>query len=85
MLFAVAAVAAVRAAWPDSANSATAADRVGVIAVAALLAALPLLARWFLGPPDNRAARWLLRRVPGPDTGRDDDRPDPQRAAARRR
>lgn len=60
MLFAVAAVAAARAAWPDSAaNSATAADRVGVIAMVALLAGLPLLARWFLGPPDNRAARWL--------------------------
>jgi len=60
MLFAVAAVAAARAAWPDSAaNAATAADRVGVIAMVALLAGLPLLARWFLGPPDNRAARWL--------------------------
>ena len=57
MLFAV---AAARVGWPDSAaNSATAADRVGVIAMVALLAGLPLLARWLLGPPDNRAARWL--------------------------
>ncbi len=60
MLFAVAAVVAVRAAWPGSpANSATPADRVGVITMLLLLAGLPLLARWFLGPPDNRAARWL--------------------------
>jgi hypothetical protein len=60
MLFAVAAVVAARAAWPGSAaNSATPADRVGVITMVALLAGLPLLARWFLGPPDNRAARRL--------------------------
>jgi hypothetical protein len=60
MLFAVAAAVAARAAWPgSSANSATPADRLGVITMVALLAGLPLLARWFLGPPDNRPARWL--------------------------
>jgi hypothetical protein len=60
MLFAVAAGVATRAAWPSSAaNAATPADQGGVITMVALLAGLPLLARWFLGPPDNRAARWL--------------------------
>lgn len=60
MLFAVAAAVAARAAWPGSpANSATPADRIGVITMVLLLAGLPLLARWFLGPPDNQAARWL--------------------------
>jgi hypothetical protein len=59
-LFAVAAVVAARAAWPgSSASSATPADRAGVITMVVLLAGLPLLTRWFLGPPDNRAARWL--------------------------
>jgi hypothetical protein len=60
MLFAAGAAVAARAAWPgSSANSATPADRVGVITMVLLLAGLPLLARWLLGPPDNRAARWL--------------------------
>ncbi len=60
MLFAVAAAVAAGAAWPgSSASSATPADRVGVITMVLLLAGLPLLTRWFLGPPDNRAARWL--------------------------
>jgi hypothetical protein len=60
MLFAVAAAAAPRVAWPSSpASSATPADRVGVITMVLLLAGLPLLARWLLGPPDNRTARWL--------------------------
>jgi hypothetical protein len=60
MLFAIAAVVAARAAWPGSlANSATSADRAGIITMMLLLAGLPLLIRWFLGPPDNRAARRL--------------------------
>lgn len=60
MLFAVGAAVTAWAAWPgSSANSATPADRVGVITMILLLAGLPLLARWLLGPPDNRAARWL--------------------------
>jgi len=60
LLFAVAVTVAGWAAWPgSSASSATQADRVEVITVVLLLAGLPLLARWFLGPPDNRAARWL--------------------------
>jgi hypothetical protein len=60
MLFAVAAAVAAWAAWPgSSASSATPADRAGVIIMVLLLAGLPLLTRWFLGPPDNRAARWL--------------------------
>jgi hypothetical protein len=59
MLFAVAAAVAAWAAWPgSSASFAAHARRIDVIAVG-LLAGLPLLARWFLGQPDNRAARWL--------------------------
>ena len=64
MLFAVAAAVAAGAAWPgSSASSATPANRVGVITMVLLLAGLPLLTRWFLGPPDNRAARWLRPAV----------------------
>ena len=60
LLFAVAAVAAGRAAWPGSpATVFTPAARVNVITTVLLLAGLPLLARWFLGPPDTRPARWL--------------------------
>ena len=88
MLFAVAAAVAAGAAWPgSSASSATPANRVGMITMVLLLAGLPLLTRWFLGPPDNRAARSaagrLLRRVPGPDTGRDHGRAVRERAATR--
>jgi len=60
MLFAVAAAVAARAAWPGSSTSvATPVDRVYVITMVLLLAGLPLLARWFLGAPDNRPARRL--------------------------
>ncbi len=60
LLFAVAAAAAVRVAWPGSpASVATPVDRVYAITMVLLLAGLPLLARWFLGPPDNRPARRL--------------------------
>jgi hypothetical protein len=53
VLFAAAAGAAAWAAWPAGPAATVRAD---VIATVLLLAGLPLLARWFLGPPDNRAA-----------------------------
>jgi hypothetical protein len=59
LLFGAAAGAAAWSAWPDSAASGAALARVDVIGVLALLAGLPPLARWLLGPPDNRAARRL--------------------------
>jgi hypothetical protein len=59
LLFTAAAGAAAWSAWPASAVSHAATARADIIATVLLLAALPLLARWFLGPPDNRAARWL--------------------------
>jgi hypothetical protein len=60
LLFAVAAGTAVLVAWPGSPASVdTPVDRVYAIAMVLLLAGLPLLARWFLGPPDNRPARRL--------------------------
>jgi hypothetical protein len=60
LLFAVAAGTAVLVAWPGSSASVdTPVDRVYAITMVLLLAGLPLLARWFLGPPDNRPARRL--------------------------
>ena len=61
MLFAAATGAAAWGAWPMSSVSLShgAANQGDVIITIALLAGLPLLARWFLGPPDNRAAWWL--------------------------
>jgi len=61
LLFAVGAGAAAWAAWPRSSVSLShgAANQGDVIITIALLAGLPLLTRWLLGPPDNRAARWL--------------------------
>ena len=56
LLFAAAAGAAAWAAWQAGPAATVRAD---VIATVLLLAGLPLLARWFLGPPDNRAARRL--------------------------
>ena len=56
VVFAAAAGAAAWAAWPAGPAAMVRAD---VIATVLLLAGLPLLARWFLGPPDNRAARRL--------------------------
>ena len=51
---------AVRVTWPGSSASVdTPLDRVYAITMVLLLAGLPLLARWFLGPPDNRSARRL--------------------------
>jgi hypothetical protein len=61
VLFTAAAAAAAWAAWPKSSVSLShgAADQGDVIITLALLAGLPLLTRWLLGPPDNRAARRL--------------------------
>lgn len=56
VLFAAAAGAAAWAAWPAGPAATVRAD---VIATVLLLAGLPLLARRFFGPPDNRAARRL--------------------------
>jgi hypothetical protein len=61
LLFAVAAGAAAWGAWPGSPVSHGAAVQGGIIMTLALLVGLPLLTRWVLGPPGNRAAR-LLRR-----------------------
>jgi hypothetical protein len=58
-LFAVAAGAAAWGAWPGSPVSHGAALQGGILITLALLAGLPLLTRWWLGPPDSRAARWL--------------------------
>jgi hypothetical protein len=59
VLFAAAAGAAAWGAWPGSPVSHGAAVQGGIIITLALLAGLPLLTRWALGPPDSRAARWL--------------------------
>ena len=59
VLFAAATGVAAWSAWPASAVSHAATARADIIATVLLLAGLPLLARWFLGPPDNRAARRL--------------------------
>jgi hypothetical protein len=56
VVFAAAAGAAAWAAWPAGPAAMVRAD---VIATVLLLAGLPLLSRWLLGPPDNRAARRL--------------------------
>jgi hypothetical protein len=59
LLFTAAVGAAAWSAWPGSAVSQAATARAHVIVVVVLLAGLPLLSRWLLGPPDNRMARWL--------------------------
>ncbi|HEV2937322.1 MAG TPA: hypothetical protein VGY96_29735 [Streptosporangiaceae bacterium] len=59
LLLAAAAGAAAWGAWPGSPVSHGAAAQGGIIATLLLLAGLPVLTRWFLGPPDNRAARYL--------------------------
>jgi hypothetical protein len=61
LLLAAAAGAAAWGAWPKSQVSLShgAANQGDVIITLALLAVLPLLTRWCLGPPGNRAARWL--------------------------
>jgi hypothetical protein len=59
LLFTAAVGAAAWSAWPGSAVSHAATARAHVIVLVVLLAGLPLLSRWLLGPPDNRIARWL--------------------------
>src|SRR5579862_4699811 len=61
VLFAAAAAAAAWAAWPQSSVPVShgAADQGDVIITLALLAGLPPLTRWLLGPPADRAARRL--------------------------
>jgi hypothetical protein len=59
LLFAAAAGAAAWGAWPGSPVSHGAAVQGGIIITLTLLAGLPLLTRWRLGPPDSRPARWL--------------------------
>ena len=58
-LFAAVAGAAVWGAWPGSPVSHGAAVQGGIIITVLLLAGLPLLTRWAMGPPDSRPARWL--------------------------
>ena len=61
LLFAAAAAVAARATWPGSPGSfATVVARIDVVTIVLLLAGLPWLARWFLGPAGNsRLARAL--------------------------
>jgi len=59
LLFAAAAGAAAWGAWPGSPVSHGAAVQGGIIITLTLLAGLPMLTRWRLGPPGSRAARWL--------------------------
>jgi hypothetical protein len=61
LLFAAVAGVAAWGAWPKSPVSLShgAANQGDVIITLVLLAGLPLLTRWALGPPGNRAARWL--------------------------
>ena len=59
LLFAAAAAGAVLATWPGSLSGfATAVARIDVVTVVLVLAALPWLARWFLGPASDT---WLAR------------------------
>jgi hypothetical protein len=58
LLFAAAAAAAAWSAWPGHGGHAAVA-RADIIATVLLVAGLPLLTRWLLGPPGNGAARWL--------------------------
>ena len=60
LLFAVAAAVATRATWPGSPNGfATVIARIDLVTIVLLLAGLPWLARWFLGPASGRLARFL--------------------------
>ena len=65
LLFAVAAGAAAWAAWPKSSVSLSHGGALDgdVIITLALLAGLPLLFGWRLGPPGTRAGRWLRAGV----------------------
>jgi hypothetical protein len=59
VLFTAAAAAAAWSAWPGSSVGYAATARAEIIILVLLLAGLPLLSRWRLGPPDNRTARCL--------------------------
>ena len=61
LLFAAAAAVTVRVTWPGAPGRfATAVSRIDVVTAVLLLAGLPWLARWFLGPASNyRLARFL--------------------------
>ena len=59
LLFTAAAGTAAWSAWPGSSVGHATTVRADVIVTVALLAGLPLLTRWLLGPPGNRVARWL--------------------------
>jgi hypothetical protein len=61
LLFIAAAGAAAWETWPSSPVSLShgAVNQGDVIITLVLLAGLPLLTRWFLGPPGSQAARWL--------------------------
>jgi hypothetical protein len=62
LVFAAAVVWATRAAWPGPAgNAATVVARVDVVTVALMLAGLPLLSRWLLGPAAAGRLAWVLR------------------------
>jgi len=60
LLFTVAAGAAAWSAWPGPAVGNAGAVRVDIIVLVVLLAGLPLMSRWLLGGPGNRAA-WSVR------------------------
>jgi hypothetical protein len=62
MLFAAAAGAAAWSAWPGHGGHA-AVSRADTIATVLLVVGLPLLARWLLGPPDNRGEGRALREL----------------------
>jgi len=59
VVFAAATGVAAWSAWPGSAISHAATARADIIVLVVLLAGLPLLSRWLLGPPGNRTARRL--------------------------
>jgi hypothetical protein len=62
LLFAAAAAVAARATWPGSPGSfATVVARIDVVTIVLLLAGLPWLARWFLGPASNSRLARVLR------------------------
>lgn len=59
LAFAAASGAVAAFAWPGPADGGADAAQAGIVAVVALLAGLPLVSRWLLGPAGSRAGRWL--------------------------